>query len=221
VQRITGKTVGEFFKEEIASPLNADFHIGFGKELDFRVADLIPAPPPNLFQRIFFKFANIFLKNSVLMKTFASMIVIDIPQLNMRDWRAAEIPAANGHGNARSIAKIGAVLVNGGELNGVRIISRKAIEKSIEEQISCKDLILRFPVRFGLGWGLMNEHVRDLMEINLGPKGFFWGGYGGSLCIMDPDMKLCMAFAMNKLNPEILGDSRTKGLMNILGKIIH
>lgn len=85
VKRITGKTLGKFFKEEIASPLDADFHIGFGKELDFRVADLIPPPPPNLFQRIFLRIIFPFIKKSIFMKTFSSMLVMDFPQLNLRD----------------------------------------------------------------------------------------------------------------------------------------
>lgn len=113
------------------------------------------------------------------------------------------------------------MLANGGELNGVRILSRKAIEKSLEEQISGKDLFARFPLRFGLGWGLMNDHVRDRLGTNIGARSFWWGGYGGSLCMMDPDMELCMAFAMNKLNPEMIGDARIKGLMNTLDKIVQ
>jgi CubicO group peptidase (beta-lactamase class C family) len=130
VRRITGKSLGTFFREEVAGPLNADFHIGFGPEHDHRVAEMIPPPilepgdpgyvemPPD----------------SMLVKTLTNPPVT-YDCLKERSWRDAEIPAANGHGNARAIARAGAVMACGGELDGVRLMGFETVEKAIEEQI--------------------------------------------------------------------------------------
>jgi len=115
--------------------------------------------------------------------------------LNSRAWRAAEIPAANGHGNARSIAKIATAIACGGELDGIRLLSSNTIEKALEEQIYDIDLVVLYPVRHGLGFGLNSK------ERNLGPnpRSFYGNGYGGSIVVMDPDANTSFTYAMNKM----------------------
>ena len=107
--------MGTFFREEVAEPLNADFHVGFGPALDQRVGQMIPAPvaggvemPPD----------------SILMRVMMNPM-LDLAECNTRAWRACEIPAANGHGNARSCARIMSALACGGEVDGVRLIARR------------------------------------------------------------------------------------------------
>jgi len=115
--------------------------------------------------------------------------------VNSRAWRAAEIPAGNGHGNARSIARITATIARGGELDGIQLLSSNTIEEAIKEQIYDTDLVLLYPVRFGLGFGL-NSKERPLGP---NPRSFCWSGLGGSLAVMDPDAKTSFAYAMNKM----------------------
>lgn len=117
VRRVSGRTVGEFFAEEIAGPLGADFHIGTGAEHDHRIASVIPPPTADLGAAV-----AAFGADSVAVRTLANPKV-DAGRSFDVDWRRAEIPAAGGHGNARSVAQVQSVLACGGNVGGVRIMS--------------------------------------------------------------------------------------------------
>ncbi len=198
VRRITEKTLGTFFKEEVAGPLKADFHIGLPEEFDFRVGELIPPPQIDMSQ------LGDIDPNSVAVKTFTSAVTSP-EEAKTRAWRAAEIPAANGHGNARSVARITAALACGGELDGIHLLSLDTIEKALEEQSYGTDLVLMVPIRFGLGFGLQSK------ELPIGPNQriLYWGGWGGSVSIIDLDAKLSIAYVMNKMVSTLTGDPRS------------
>ena len=202
VRRATGKTLGTVFREEIAEPLGADFHIGFGPELDERVIKLIPpteewvgdGSEPNEMQ----------------------ISMMTKPPLDARDsfsraWRAAEIPAAGGHGNARAIATIHMILANGGVAKGKRFMSEAGARRALEPQISGTDLIFNIPVSFGMGFGLGYGLMGEMKEASR-PGGCFWGGYGGSLALIDMDRRTSFGFAMNKMGISTVGDERTTAL---------
>jgi CubicO group peptidase (beta-lactamase class C family) len=205
IRRITDKSAGTFFREEVAKPLNADFYIGLPEENFGRVAELIPPPPIDLNS-----FGAIDPK-SIAMKSLTNPI-IDVQETKTKEWRTAEIPAANGHGNARSVSRITAALACGGELDGIRLLSEKAIYKSIEEQSYGKDLVLNTPIRFGLGWGLQSK------DLPIGPNQnlFFWGGYGGSVVAVDLDEKISFSYVMNKMVSTLTGDPRSGSLITAL-----
>ncbi len=205
IRRVTKKTVGTFFREEIANPLGADFYIGLPEEHDLRVADLIPPPPVDLST-----FGDIDPK-SVAMRSLMNPI-IDVQETKTREWRNAEIPAANGHGNARSVSRITAALACGGELDGIRLLSEEAIKRSIEEQSYSNDLVLNVPIRFGLGWGLQSKEI----PIGPNPNLFFWGGYGGSVIAVDLDAKMSISYVMNKMASTLTGDPRSEKLIKAL-----
>jgi len=205
IRRVTKKTVGTFFREEIANPLGADFYIGLPEELDVRVADLIPPPPVDLST-----FGEIDPK-SVAMRSLTNPIM-DVKTTKTREWRNAEIPAGNGHGNARSVSRITAALACGGELDGVRLLSEEAIKRSIEEQSYGKDLVLNVPIRFGLGWGLQSKEK----PIGPNPNLFYWGGYGGSVVAVDLDAKMSFSYVMNKMVSTLTGDPRSEKLIKAL-----
>ncbi len=205
VRRITKKSLGTFFREEVAVPLGADFHIGLPEEHDDRVADLIPPPPIDLSN-----FGDIDPK-SVAMRSLTNPI-IDVLATKTREWRSAEIPGANGHGNARSVSRITAALACGGELDGVRLLSEKTIKQSIEEQSYGTDLVLNIPIRFGLGWGLQSKE----QPIGPNPNVFYWGGYGGSVIAVDLDAKLSICYVMNKMVSTLTGDPRSEKLIEAL-----
>jgi CubicO group peptidase (beta-lactamase class C family) len=200
VRRITNKSLGTFFREEVALPLNADFHIGLSEEHDARVAELIPFVTPEGFDAFFDP-------NSISGKAFLNPMM-DHTRTGDRAWRAAEIPAANGHGNAHSVARITALLACGGELDGVRLLTLDTIEKSIEEQCYGPDLVTGAPMRLGLGWAINSE------EAPMGPntRTFTWGGVGGSWTIIDLDARISWAYAMNKMVASLTGDPRSAGL---------
>jgi CubicO group peptidase (beta-lactamase class C family) len=198
-RRVTGQTIGSFFAEEVAGPLGADFHIGTPPECDSRVASVI-APPPLPEEML-----------AAMDPTGHAARTLTNPGLDAPasfglDWRRAEIPAANGHGNARSVATVQSVLACGGELNGVRLLSEKGCEAVFEEQSNGPDLVLTVPFRFGMGYGLSG----DLMPI--GERACFWGGWGGSLVIADLDSKLVVTYVMNKMESGLVGDFRGAGI---------
>ena len=198
VRRVTGKSLGTFFREEVAIPIKADFHIGFNEELDSRVGELIPPVPIGTVNP---SRAD---PNSIPARIFSNPVLTGRETLT-REWRAAEIPASNGHGNARSIVRVGSALACGGELDGVKLLSLETIEKAIEEQVHGTDLGMSIPIRFGLGFGLVSKEF----PMSPNPRAFYWGGWGGSHVTMDLDAKLCWGFAMNKMIMSLTGDPRT------------
>ena len=198
VRRITKKTLGTFFREEVAIPLNADFYIGLPKKYDARVAEIIPPPILKPGDPGYYEIHP----DSIPGKVMALPAINNGEYVKERAWRAAEIPASNGHGNAHSMAKVGAAMACGGELNGVRLMGLPTIEKAIEEQCSGTDLVLGVPIRYGLGFGLNSKET----PIGPNPRTFFWSGFGGSRLVMDLDARLSWAYVMNKTSSEIPRD---------------
>ncbi|MDB5475289.1 MAG: serine hydrolase [Phenylobacterium sp.] len=199
VRRITGKSLGAVFREEIAEPLGADFHIGLPASEDHRVAELIPPPPGTGVGSG---------AQTELQANMSGNPGIDVAETRTRAWRGAEIPAAGGAGNARSIAQVHAILANGGVARGKRFLSEAGCRKALELQIEGPDLILASPARFGLGFGLAGGIV-PLPH----PNSLFWGGYGGSLAIIDMDARTTFGYAMNRMAPTTTGDMRALGLV--------
>jgi CubicO group peptidase (beta-lactamase class C family) len=132
---------------------------------------------------------------------------IDVSATKTRGWRGAEIPAAGGTGNARSVAEIHAILANGGVAQGKRFMSEAGCRKALELQVEGPDLILTERSRFGMGFGLPGGVV-SLPN----PNTIYWGGYGGSLIIIDMDARTTFAYAMNKMAGTTQGDMRAFGL---------
>jgi CubicO group peptidase (beta-lactamase class C family) len=198
VRRITGKSLGTVFRQEIAEPLNADFHIGLPESEDSRVADLIPfALRAGASSIVLSEIEEITLRNMPL----------DVANTRTRAWRAAEIPAVNGHGNARSVAEVHTVLANGGIAKGKRLMSEAGCRKALEPQIEGKDLIMTRlpPARFGLGFALPGP----LLALDVpNPNTIHWGGGGCSWVIIDMDARSTFAYVVNKMEARPLNDPR-------------
>jgi CubicO group peptidase (beta-lactamase class C family) len=201
VRRITGVKLGEFFAKEVAGPLGADFHIGLDPAEYHRIANVV-APPPFPFD-----FATLDL-DSVMVKTFTGPAP-DASVSWTTPWRQADIGAANGHGNARSVAKLQALISNGGESGGVRLLSPATIDLIFQQQSNGVDLVLGAPVRFGIGYALPNETVPHLPSDG---KVCFWGGWGGSSVVNDLDHRMTVTYMMNRMAEGLLGDERGVGL---------
>jgi CubicO group peptidase (beta-lactamase class C family) len=196
VRRITGRSLGTVFRDEIAAPLGADFHIGLPASEDARVAELIPpaGPPPMGGEG-----------SSELQAQVASNPELDVHITRTRAWRGAEIPAVGGIGNARAVAEIHAILANGGTVNGRCFMSEAGCRRALDQQVDGIDLILGVPIRFGLGFALNRGFMPH-------PNTLYWGGYGGSLAIIDMDARTTIAYAMNKMSGTTTGDLRAFGL---------
>lgn len=194
VRRVTGQTIGQFFKQEIADPLGADFHIGIADEHLSRVSDLVPPPPSEDMAAD---------PESIAARTFKNPIV-NAPVCNTLGWRKAEIPAANGQGNARSIVRAQSPMANGGAAFGKQIMSEAGTRKVFEEQSNGMDLVLGVPLRLGMGYGINS----DVMPLGPNPNICYWGGYGGSSVVVDQDANLAFSYVMNKMETGLLGDPR-------------
>ena len=202
VRRITGKSLGTVFREEIAEPLGADFYIGLSPEHDERVADLIPPVMPPIEPGV---------APSALMMNIALNPTLDPLAPRTREWRAAEIPAAGGAGNARSIAKIHALLANGGVVLGIKLMSEAGCRRALELQIEGTDLVMGSPARFGLGFGLPGEWLETP-----NPDSLFWCGWGGSIGLIDMDARTSFAYVPNRMTMGTLVDERALALMRAM-----
>jgi len=201
VRRITGRTLGTFFAEEIAGPLGADFHIGVAETEFSRIGEMIP-PAATPQQELAAD------PDSIATKTFRSP-PIDALWSRNAGWRKAEIPAANGHGNARSVVRAQTPVACGGSAFGVDLISRATVERIFEEQTNGTDLVLATPIRFGMGYGLQSSVTPMGPNKNV----CYWGGWGGSLALIDCDARVCISYVMNRMVSTLTGDLRSASLV--------
>ncbi len=211
IRRITHRTVGTFFREEIAGPLHADCHIGLAQKDDGRVAEMIPPP---MWQPGDPRYVS---SGSLPEMSQRSMVPL-VDQHNpvvisrSRAWRDAEIPSANGYGNARSIARMASVLADV-EVDGVRLLSPSTIEKAFQEQCHGTDFILKVPMRWALGFALPSRE----MPLVTNHRTLFMAGGGGSMVAVDRDARLSLAYVMNNcLGTVVEGDDRAASLVRAL-----
>jgi CubicO group peptidase (beta-lactamase class C family) len=203
LRRIDGRSLGTYFREEIAQPVDIDFHIGLDARHDARCAEMIgalPPPPgtPNLFADAL---SN---PDSLVGKVFSNPR-LDTADVNTRAWRAAEMPAANGHGDARGLARVYGALARDGDLDGLRLLGPAQIERAITEQAYGEDLVLKpLHTRFGLGFML----THPIIPFGPNPRAFGHPGAGGSIAFADPDARLGFAYVMNQMQQGLAGDAR-------------
>jgi CubicO group peptidase (beta-lactamase class C family) len=209
IRRITGKSVGTYFRDEIAQPLGLDCHIGLDARDDARCATMLASPPPPPGEVNLFEYAQQH-PDSVTGYAFSNpATAMKLGAVNSRAWRGAEIPAANGHTNARSLARLYGALARGGELDGVRVLSREGVTRCHTEESFGKDEVLLITTRFTTGFMLTKPD--DPFGPN--PHSFGHPGAGGSLGFADPDAKLGFGYVMNKMGPYIIVDPRTRTLI--------
>jgi CubicO group peptidase (beta-lactamase class C family) len=203
VRRVDGRTLGNFFREELAEPLRLDFHIGVPEAALARCAEMIPTPVAPGEKDALATFATQ-ADDSVTSAAFNN------PRqrrgvVNTSAWRRAELPAANGHGDARSLAKVYGILAARGEHDGVRVLSPDWTRRARTEQVFGRDAVLMgMPTRFGLGF--MLHH--DAMPLGPNKSSFGHPGAGGSIAFADPDAGIGFAYVMNQMQAGIAGDPR-------------
>jgi CubicO group peptidase (beta-lactamase class C family) len=197
IRRITGQRLGEFFATQIARPLGADFHIGLPLSEFPRVANLVaPQGPPTDLTRLD--------PNGPAYKTNTGPDLDRNIELSRTErWRRADIGAGNGHGNARSVARIQSAVACAGVVDGVRLLSPKTIDRIFEVQYNGTDLVTGMRVRMGIGYGLLPSP--DVLPFLPAGRLAAWGGAGGSLVIADADRRMTFAYVMNKMVPRVVG----------------
>ena len=201
IRRITGKKLGEFYRDEVAGPLGLDFHIGLADSEFGRISNVIPPPPlPVDMTQLD--------PNSVIVKTFTG----PAPSAETSwtpEWRRADIGAANGHGNARSLAWSQSAISHDGVVQGRRLLTSSTIDRIFDVQADGLDQVLMVPVVFGIGYALPNDTVPHLPKDR---RVCFWGGWGGSSVVNDLDLNLTVVYVMNNMLEGLVGDHRGASL---------
>ena len=197
VRRITGQSLGTFFRDNIARPLGSDFHIGLDPQHFPRTAEMLaggkmPEMPADMVPQ--------FMRGR-------EQGVPDVmpPVTNSADWRQAEIPAGNGHGNARAVVRAQTPIVNGGSAFGINLVSPTTIEQIFRKQGE----MVGMGVKHGIGYGLTGLFAAQMPK---DVKVCFWGGAGGSTIILDHTNRACMSYVMNQMDNNMLGDRRGASL---------
>ena len=202
IRRVTGQSIGAYFRAELAGPAGIDWHWGLGPEDDARCADYLPPPPSSdrdAFERRLRGDGGA-LEGLGLMRLHAYHNPAHLSGMgivNTRAWRAAEVPSTNGHGTARAIARLYSALATDGTLDGVHVLGPEMVAHAIKEQVNGPDLVLERPTRYGLGFQLTMPERR----LGPGPRAFGHFGAGGSLGFADPDARVAIGYAMNQGRP--------------------
>jgi len=202
IRRVSGLSVGQFVATQLASPLGADIFIGLPESEEHRVAPLV-AP------RVEPTFDPASLTPEAVAALFNPPMTPTTP--NQRAWRAAEIPAGNGHASAIGLARLYAALANGGSLDGIRIMSPDTIAALASVRTRRVDLMLGFAPNWGAG---VSGNAAGLF----GPKPNVFGhcGWGGSFGCADSEAAVSIGYVMNQMGETIVGDPRTTALCNAI-----
>jgi CubicO group peptidase (beta-lactamase class C family) len=202
ILRVTGKSLGTYFREEVGDQHEIDFFIGLPESEDHRVAELVPFDivrnENSEQQKIELTEAQKSQRNSAG--------TLDIH--NTKAWRQAEIPSANGQGNAGGLAKFYSLIVP--EDNSIKLLKDDTVNQMTTMQIEGRDLVLAVQVRWGVGF-ILNKH-----KVIYGPieGAFGHSGYGGSCAFGDPENKIGVSYVMNRMLDNFNADGRSIELIN-------
>ena len=203
IRRITGLLPSAFLEREITGPLGIDFTIGLPEKEYGRAAELIPPPAMTSTQQ-----AEMLASLTPVAVAALANPPLGAAAANSPAWRAAEIPAAGGHGTARAVAELYGLLA--GERG---LLSPEAVERVREGQGSCRDLVLG--ARFGrdteiaLGLWLSGAHG----SYGPNPRAFGHDGFGGSCGLADPEARVSLGYVMNRMGPHLADDPRKSALV--------
>ncbi|MEP6623146.1 MAG: serine hydrolase domain-containing protein [Acidimicrobiia bacterium] len=207
VRRIDGRTLGTFFRDEVAQPLGLDWWIGLPESVEGRVAPVIPPDPPSDPE------VRAFMESIMAPGTLMGDALTGPADLfhyddmwNSRAIHACELPSSNGIASAHAVARMYASLV--GPIDGVRILEPATVERATATVSDGTDAVLGAPMRYGLGYS-----VSPTLNPEAGPAGFGHGGAGGSLGFADRQHRIGFGYVMNRLKLAVAVDHRRANLV--------
>ncbi|POX59599.1 EstA family serine hydrolase [Streptomyces sp. Ru62] len=211
VRRVSGLRPGAFLEREVTGPLGLDFTVGLPERDAGRAAELVHPPAASRDQQ-----AAFFSQLAPAALAALTNPLVRAAEANSPAWRAAEIPAANGHGTARAVAALYGVFAGRGSYGGRRILSPKTAERVREGQGRCRDLVLGagFEGETEVGLGLWLSGPEGSYGPN--PRAFGHDGFGGSCGLADPDTGVSLGYVMNRMGPHIANDPRKTALVDAL-----
>ncbi|MFK4130798.1 serine hydrolase domain-containing protein [Pseudomonas luteola] len=213
IRRIDGRSPGEAIVARTGKPLGLDFHIGLPESEEHRVAhiargkgDMGDAAAQRLLKTTMTD------PQALSTRAFANPPGI-LTSTNKPEWRRFEQPAANGHGNARSLAGFYAGLLDG------RLLDQTVLQHMLTEHSRGDDRTLMTSTRFGLGF-MLDQPDHANATYGLGVQAFGHPGAGGSIGFADPERRVAFGFATNTLGPYILMDPRAQQLAEAVGQCL-
>ncbi|MFF9909251.1 serine hydrolase domain-containing protein [Streptomyces sp. NPDC013457] len=208
IRRITGELPGAFLRREITGPLGIDFTIGLPEKEAVRVAELVHPRTSSASEQ-----AAVFAQLEPVAQAALANPLVGAGHANSPGWRAAELPAANGHGTARAVAQLYGVFAGRGLLGEHRVLSGPAVERAREGQGAGRDLVL------GTGFAHDTECALGLWlsgpngSYGPNPRAFGHDGFGGSCGLADPESGISLGYVMNRMGPAIADDPRKMALV--------
>ncbi|MFB7992869.1 serine hydrolase domain-containing protein [Streptomyces sp. NPDC056002] len=209
VRRVSGLLPGAFLEREVTGPLGIDFTIGLPDKEAGRAAELVHPRAQATSEQ-----AAIFAQLAPAALAALTNPLAGASEANTAAWRAAEIPAANGHGTARAVAALYAIVAGKGRCGDRQILSPEGAERIREGQGSCRDLVLGagFTHETELGLGLWLSGPNGSYGPN--PRAVGHDGFGGSFGSADPESGVAMGYVMNRMGPHIADDPRKMALIS-------
>lgn len=202
LKRITGRSIGAYIADEICAPLNLDFWVGLPEQLQSRCARIIPPPggsdavaellgADSLTAQVMSGPSNLFGYNEMW---------------NRPEILSAQMPSSNGVGNARSLARFYAALLD--EVDGTRLLGPEQLALACSAQAQGPDKVIFRDTCYGLGFMLQPGLAPEW-----GPNCFGHPGAGGAMAFADPDQQFTFAYVMNAMKFDLQGDPRSTGLV--------
>jgi CubicO group peptidase (beta-lactamase class C family) len=199
-RRAEGRTLGEALATDFRRPFGLEIYIGLPASEDDRVADVErPNAVPN--------FGEL---TPIRKAAFMTRWAAPGPR-HAEEWRRAEIPSANGHADAPSLARLMGMMAMGGQLDGRPMLRRDTVKEASKQRISGPDLVLPYDMSWGAGF------MRNATLGIYGPsrEAFGHSGWGGSCAFADPERRISGAYVMNRQSPDLLGDPRARRLIDV------
>jgi len=215
IRRITGTTVGAFFRAEIADPLGLDWWIGLPESEEPRVAPVIPpvtSDDPEVRALMDAVMAPGTMLGDALTGPAGHFHYDEM--WNTRALHECELPSSNGVASAAAVARMYASLVT--EVDGVRILDDDAIARATTMQIEGTDLVIGAPMRYGLGFSL-----GDAVSSAARPSAFGHSGAGGSLGFADPEHRFGFGYVMNRMQVGLAEDRRPRNLVRAVYRVLE
>ncbi|MDX2676465.1 serine hydrolase domain-containing protein [Streptomyces sp. NY05-11A] len=211
VRRVSGLLPGAFLEREVTGPLGLDFTIGLPEKEADRAAELVHPPTASSTEQ-----AAVFGQLAPVVLAALANPPAGAAEANSPRWRAAELPAANGHGTARAIAALYGIFAGRGAYGGRRVLSAEAAERVRQGQGSCRDIVLGagFGHESEIGLGLWLSGPNGSYGPN--PRAFGHDGFGGSCGLADPEAGVSLGYVMNRMGPHIADDPRKTALVDAL-----
>lgn len=213
VRRVSGRSLGTFFREEVVSGLDLDFWIGLPEALETRVAPVRMAPLTGETTPIMRAMAD---RSTLTSKAFMNPPGLLTPrQVNARALHAAEVPAANGIASARGLAGMYTPLACGGRIGTVELVDHDTLQAMATVESEGDDRVLLIPTRFSSGFmKSIDNRPRDSAILGPNPMAFGHAGAGGSIGMADPTAHVAIGYVMNQLGVGVLLNARGQALID-------